>query len=156
MELTRKGIQVLLTQRADNLRNHPGQIAFPGGKMDLSDDSIVQTALRETEEEVGLKAASLNILGQLGDYFTTSGFCVSPVVAEVTTLTPMIICYEEVESVHWVPLNYLLDPQNFEFKEQVIEGTHRTFFEIRYQDLHIWGVTAGIFYGLYKTLDLAR
>jgi len=146
------GIQVLLTQRADHLRNHPGQISFPGGKMDQCDDNIIQTALRETEEEVGLKAVNLNILGQLGDYFTTSGFCVSPVVAEVTKLTPMMICYDEVESAHWVPLNYLLDPKNFEFKQKVIENTHRTFFEIRYQDLHIWGVTAGIFYGLYKTL----
>lgn len=147
-----QGVQVLLTQRSANLRNHPGQIAFPGGKMDDTDNSVIHTALREAEEEVGLAAKHLNVIGQLGDYFTTSGFCVSPVIAEVTKMKPMIICYDEVESIHWVPLNYLLDPSNFRFTEKTINNKRRGFFEINYQELHIWGVTAGIIYGLYTAL----
>ncbi|TBR41206.1 CoA pyrophosphatase [Marinomonas agarivorans] len=146
------GIQVLLTQRSEQLRHHPGQISFPGGKMDDEDNNVIHTALREAEEEVGLKAKNIQVIGQLGDYFTTSGFCVSPVVAQITNHKPMIICYEEVQSVHWVPLDYLLNPANFRFTEKVIDNKRRGFFEIHYQDLHIWGVTAGIIYGLYAAL----
>lgn len=152
LDTPNEGLQVLLTQRSQHLRQHPGQIAFPGGKMDDEDSTVIHTALREAEEEVGLKAKNIQVIGQLGHYFTTSGFCVSPVVAEVTNNKPMIICYEEVQSVHWVPLNYLLNPANFRFTERVIDNKRRGFFEVQYQDLHIWGVTAGILYGLYTAL----
>ena len=150
------GLQVLLTQRAKHMRNHPGQIAFPGGQMDDTDPSVIATALRETEEEVGLKPQNFNVIGQLGDYFTTSGFCVSPVIAEVTKLTPIMICYDEVESAYWVPLDYLLNPQNFSFEHRELANKTRGFFEIDYENIHIWGVTAGILYCLYQALISER
>ncbi|KJZ14454.1 MAG: CoA pyrophosphatase [Marinomonas sp.] len=146
------GLQVLLTQRAKHMRNHPGQIAFPGGQMDATDATVIATALRETEEEVGLKPQNFNVIGQLGDYFTTSGFCVSPVIAEVTKLTPIMICYDEVESAYWVPLDYLLNPKNFKFEHRILADKPRGFFEVTYENIHIWGVTAGILYCLYQAL----
>ena len=145
-------LYVLLTQRAKHMRNHPGQIAFPGGQYDDTDSSIVQTALRETEEEVGLAADCFNLLGELGDYLTISGYCVRPILAEITKSPKLTLCYDEVESVHWVPLNYLLTPANYRFQERMVSNTPRAFFEIQYQDITIWGVTAGILYGLYQVL----
>lgn len=147
------GIQVLLTQRSEHLRHHPGQIAFPGGKQEPQDDTLIHTALREAEEEVGLKTEQIDVLGQLGTYFTTSGFSVCPVIAQMSREKPLMLCYDEVESIHWVPLTYMLDPKNFNFKQKIIDGALRDFFEIHYQDLHIWGLTAAIFYGLYQALS---
>lgn len=145
-------LYVLLTQRALHMRNHPGQIAFPGGKHDSDDTSIQYTALRETLEEVGLAPDCFDLLGELGEYCTISGFCIKPIVAEMTRRSELSLCEEEVKSVHWVPLNYLLNPQNYRFRTKQLDKRSRGYFEIKYQDIHIWGVTAGILFGLYQTL----
>ncbi|MBJ7550642.1 NUDIX hydrolase [Marinomonas ostreistagni] len=146
-------LKVLLTQRSLNMRNHPGQIAFPGGKHDPGDASIQYTALRETLEEVGLSPDCFDLLGELGEYCSVSGFCIKPVVAEMTRMSELSLCEEEVEQAHWVPLNHLLDPQNFRYVEREIGNVKRGFFEIIYEDLKIWGVTAGIIFGLYKAIE---
>lgn len=145
-------LYVLLTQRALHMRNHPGQIAFPGGKHDPEDASIQYTALRETLEEVGLSPDCFDLLGELGEYCTTSGYCIKPIVAEMTRRSELSLCEDEVKSVHWVPLRYLLTPQNYRFQKNKIDPLSLGFFEIDYQDIRIWGVTAGILYGLYQTL----
>ncbi|MBJ7539109.1 NUDIX hydrolase [Marinomonas transparens] len=145
-------LYVLLTQRALHMRNHPGQIAFPGGKHDPDDASIQYTALRETLEEVGLAPDCFDLLGELGEYCTISGFCIKPIIAEMTRRSELSLCEEEVKSVHWVPLKHLLDPRNYRFKETKLNKATRGYFEVEYQDIRIWGVTAGILFGLYQTL----
>ncbi|MCZ2722888.1 CoA pyrophosphatase [Marinomonas sp. 15G1-11] len=146
-------LHILLTQRAKHLRNHPGQIAFPGGQYDDVDTDLIQTALRETHEEVGLPPNCFQLIGELGDYLTISGFCVKPIIAEVTTLQDMTLALDEVESAHWVPLDYLLTPTNYKFTRRNLSDIHTGYFEIQYQDITIWGVTAGILYELYQALD---
>lgn len=146
------GLQVLLTQRAKHMRNHPGQIALPGGQMDPEDQNVIHTALRETEEEVGLAPDRFNLLGELGDYFTISGFRVKPVIAEVQQPSPLVLCQEEVEAVYWIPLDYLLTPAHYRFQERMLGQQKRGYFEVEYENVRIWGVTAGIFYGLYNAL----
>lgn len=146
-------LQVLVTQRALHMRNHPGQIAFPGGKHDPDDASIQYTALRETLEEIGLAPDCFDLIGELGEYCSISGYCIKPIVAEMTRLSEMSLCEDEVESVHWVPLDYLLDPSNYRFKTKKLGKVTRGFFEVTYQDIRIWGVTAGILFGLYQTLS---
>ena len=135
------------------MRNHPGQIAFPGGKHDPEDASIQYTALRETLEEVGLSPDCFDLLGELGEYCSVSGFCIKPVVAEMTRMSELSLCEEEVEQAHWVPLHHLLDPRNFRYVEREIGNVKRGYFEILYGDLRIWGVTAGIIYGLYQAIE---
>lgn len=146
-------LHVLLTQRAKHLRNHPGQMAFPGGQHDKEDSSLIQTAFRETHEEIGLSPDCFQLVGELGDYLTISGFCVKPVIAEVTDLQTLILSRDEVESTHWVPLDYLLTPTNYSFTRKNLSDIHTGYFEVKYQDITIWGLTAGILYGLYKALD---
>lgn len=148
-----KQLKVLLTQRSLNMRNHPGQIAFPGGKHDPEDASIQYTALRETLEEVGLAPDCFELLGELGEYCSISGYCIKPVVAEMTRMSELSLSIAEVERVHWVPLNHLLDPQNFRYVEREIGNMKRSYFEIVYHDLRIWGVTAGIIFGLYQAIE---
>lgn len=145
-------LHVLLTQRAKHMRNHPGQIAFPGGQHDSDDPNLIHTAFRETEEEVGLAPDCFQLIGELGDYLTISGYCVKPVIAEVVRLPELTLCDDEVESVHWVPLDFLLTPSNYRFQERRQSNTRRGYFEIDYQDITIWGVTAGILYGLYQII----
>ncbi|RDL43930.1 CoA pyrophosphatase [Marinomonas piezotolerans] len=146
-------LKVLLTQRSLNMRNHPGQIAFPGGKHDTEDSSIQYTALRETLEEVGLAPDCFELLGELGEYCSISGFCIKPVVAEMIRTSELSLSEAEVESVHWVPLYHLLDPNNFKYIERTIGKITRGYFEIHYEDLRIWGVTAGIIFGLYQAIE---
>lgn len=145
-------LYVLFTKRALHMRNHPGQIAFPGGKHDPDDASIQYTALRETLEEVGLEPDCFDLLGELGEFCTLSGFCIKPIVAEMTRKSELSLCEDEVKSVHWVPLSYLLTPENYQFKKKKLDPTSSGYFEIQYQDIRIWGVTAGILFGLYQTL----
>ncbi|MFD1384765.1 CoA pyrophosphatase [Rhodanobacter aciditrophus] len=146
-------LKVLLTQRSLNMRNHPGQIAFPGGKHDPEDASIQYTALRETLEEVGLAPDCFELIGELGEYCSISGYCIKPVVAEMTRMSELSLSEAEVECVHWVPLNHLLNPQNFQYIERKIGNITRGYFEVRYHDLRIWGVTAGIIFGLYQAIE---
>ncbi|MCB5161339.1 NUDIX hydrolase [Marinomonas algarum] len=143
---------VLFTQRALHMRNHPGQMAFPGGKHDPEDASMEYTALRETLEEVGLSPDCFDLLGELGEYCTISGYCVKPIVAEMTTRRELCLCEDEVHSVHWIPLRYLLTPSNYCFTEKKVGAITRSFLEIEYHGIRIWGVTAGILYGFYQTL----
>lgn len=147
-----QNLQVILTRRAEHLRHHPGQISFPGGSKEPNDVSASATALRETHEEIGVSPEQVQILGQLGDYYTVSGYRVTPIVGLIAQQPELILDPNEVCETLTVPLNFLMDPTNFSLCETLYEGEKRHYYSAHYQDHHIWGVTAGIIMALYETL----
>lgn len=146
------GPSVLLTQRNAQLKDHPGQISFPGGRVEPEDASPAHTALREAEEEIGLARDRVEILGYLPEYRTVTGFRVTPVVAFVTP--PFTLCPEpgEVESVFEVPLAFLMDSANHQHHSVVYRGKPRQYVAMPYGDRFIWGATAGIILTLSRAL----
>ena len=147
-----EGVTVLLTRRADTLRNHTGQVAFPGGRCDPG-ELPWETALREAQEEIGLDPGHVTIAGLSSGYQTRTGYDVTPVVAFVRpgfTLTPSPA---EVADVFETPFAFLMDPNNHErrFMEQGA-GIRRYFYAMTYDERLIWGVTAGILRVLYERL----
>jgi 8-oxo-dGTP pyrophosphatase MutT (NUDIX family) len=147
-----EGATVLLTERATGLRQHSGQIAFPGGKIDAADDGALGAALREAEEEIGLAASHVLPLGFLGPYFSTTGFRITPVVAMVAPDAPLALNAGEVAAVFETPLSFLMDPGNHQTHSREFKGADRRFFAMPYGDHYIWGVTAGIIRMLWLRL----
>lgn len=142
--------QVLLTQRTSTLSKHAGQIAFPGGTVDPADGSPRMTALRETEEEIGLTEASIDVLGYLDCYRTGTGYVITPVVALVEPGFTLTLNPREVESSFEVPLAFLFNPANHAIDRRLIQGRERLFHAMSYQDRYIWGATAGIIRNMYE------
>lgn len=147
------GETVLLTQRTAHLRDHAGQISFPGGRVEADDPSPVHTALRETEEEIGLAREHVEILGFLPEYHTGTGFRVTPVVALLTPPFELAPDPFEVAEVFEVPLAFLLDPANHKRHSLHYRGALRHFFAMPYGDYFIWGATAGMIMSLYRALE---
>lgn len=145
---------VLLTQRNPDLKDHPGQISFPGGRVEPQDVSPAATALREAEEEVGLDPARVEVVGYLPVYRTVTGFCVTPVVAIVKPPVDLRPDPGEVADVFEVPLSFLLDSANHQRCTTQFEGRQRDFYAVPYGDRYIWGATAGIILGLARLLSL--
>ena len=143
---------VLLTRRTDHLHHHPGQISFPGGRVEDADTSPIDTALRETEEEIGLDRRHIELIGTLPDYLTGTGFRVTPVVGLVTPPFELTLDAFEVAEAFEVPLSHFLDPENHEEHSIVHEGRLRSFHAMPYQGYFIWGATAGIIMSLYRVL----
>jgi len=143
---------VLLTRRTDHLHHHPGQISFPGGRVEQGDASSIETALRETEEEIGLHRRHVELLGALPDYLTGTGFRVTPVVGLVTPPFELTLDAFEVAEAFEVPLSHFLDPANHQEHSIVHEGRVRRFHAMPYHDYFIWGATAGIIMSLYRLL----
>lgn len=143
---------VLLTQRTAHLRDHAGQISFPGGRVEPEDGNPAETALRETEEEIGLSRRHIDIVGYLPDYLTGTGFRVTPVVAWVSPPFSLIPDTFEVADVFEVPLAFLLDKGNHQPMAIYIGGRRRAFFSMPYEDRFIWGATAGIIRSLHDRL----
>ena len=146
------GITVLLTQRTGHLKSHAGQVSFPGGKTEPHDDSSEDTALRESEEEIGLRREHVEIVGRLGGRTTGSGFHVTPVVGLIRPEIELVPDPGEVESIFEVPLPFVLDPGNHKFETRLIEGLERQFYVMPYGDFYIWGLTARILVALSNTL----
>lgn len=150
---TAAGFSVLLTQRTADLKHHAGQIAFPGGRLEPCDTNAIDCALRETEEEVGLTRASVEILGQLDPYVTITGYDVTPVVGAVTppvTLSPDPV---EVAHVFEVPLDFLMDPTNHQRVEREANGIKRAYYAMPYGPHYIWGATAGMILNMFEVLS---
>ncbi|HQU78982.1 MAG TPA: CoA pyrophosphatase [Azonexus sp.] len=148
------GQTVLLTQRTAHLKDHAGQISFPGGRVEAEDESPIHTALRETEEEIGLAREHVEVLGFLPEYRTGTGFRVTPVVALVTPPFELALDPFEVAEAFEVPLAFLLDPANHKRHSLHYRGALRHFFAMPYGDYFIWGATAGMIRSLTERLGL--
>ncbi len=146
------GATILLTQRTAHLRDHAGQVSFPGGRSEESDASPEATALREAEEEVGLDPAQVEILGRLPEYRTGTGFVVTPVVGFVTPPLNLKLDDFEVAEVFEPPLEFLLDRANHQRHKIEARGAIREFWAMPWQGYYIWGATAGMLVSLCSVL----
>jgi 8-oxo-dGTP pyrophosphatase MutT (NUDIX family) len=145
---------LILTRRTQSMRQHSGQVAFPGGAVDAEDASAEAAALREAYEEIGLEAGFVETIGRLPAYLTTTGFCITPVVALVQPDYALTINREEVDAAFEVPFAFVMNPDNHKRESRVWEGRERFYYSMPYLEHHIWGVTAGILRVLYERLHL--
>ncbi len=140
----RDGLTMLFTERSADLKDHPGQVSFPGGRIEAGDDGPVAAAIREAEEEVGMKSGLISVAGRLEDFLTVTGFLVTPVVAFVGREYHPVGDGREVAEVFEVPLQYLLDENNVRMTWRERLGTRIRVYEIDYDGHRIWGATASI------------
>ena len=143
---------VLLTQRSAHLPDHAGQVSFPGGKIDQSDASPLDSALREAEEEIGLDRGHVEPLGYLDLYMTTLGYRIVPVVARVTPGFALTLNTSEVDATFEVPLAFLMDQNNVQRHSRDWQGMTRHYYAITFGERYIWGVTAGILRNLHERI----
>ena len=148
----RDPLTVMLTQRSHDMPSHPGQISFPGGKMETCDATPVDCALREAHEEVGLPATSVEALGFLDSYRTGTGFQISPVVAFVRPGFEVVLDPREVLEVFEVPLPFLMDEANHQKHVREWRGRERSFYAMPYEGRYIWGATAGMLKNMQQRL----
>ncbi len=146
------GMTVLLTQRTAHLSAHAGQISFPGGRFEAGDGTPENTALRETEEEIGLTRAHIEVLGRLSVRETGTGYRVVPVVGVITPPFSVAPDPHEVAEVFEVPLSFVLDPANHRFETRIMSGVQRQFYSVLYGDYYIWGLTARLLVNLSQRL----
>lgn len=140
---------VILTQRSDALPRHPGQIAFPGGKIDAGDPTPLDAALRETEEEIGLAREFIEVLGYLDPYETGTGYRILPVVGLIRHGFTLVPEPGEVAAIFEVPLAFLMTPENHQRHSREFSGVMRHFHAMEYDNRFIWGATAGILKNFY-------
>jgi 8-oxo-dGTP pyrophosphatase MutT (NUDIX family) len=146
---------VLLTQRSAHLADHAGQIAFPGGKIEATDVSPLDTALREAEEEIGLDRGFVDPIGYLDLYATGFGFRILPTVARVKPGFKLSINRGEVDDAFEVPLSFLMNPANHQLHSKEFRGMERSYYAMPYAERYIWGATAGILRVLYERICLS-
>ena len=147
-----QGASVLLTLRTDHLRDHAGQVSFPGGRVEPQDQGPEETALRETEEEVGLARQYIEVIGELDMYETRTGFRITPIVGVVEPGFELKFDEFEVAEAFEVPLGFVLDPANHERRSLVWRGARRHFYAVSYEGRLIWGATAGMLVNLSRRL----
>jgi 8-oxo-dGTP pyrophosphatase MutT (NUDIX family) len=145
-------LKILLTQRTAHLHDHPGQISFPGGRSDPQDSSAIDTALREAEEEIGLPASRVEVLGSLPHYLTITGYQVTPVVSLVDAGHVYEPDEFEVADIFEVPMEYLMNPHHHEQRMWQSPQGYRRFYAMPYENKFIWGATAGMLRNLYHFL----
>jgi 8-oxo-dGTP pyrophosphatase MutT (NUDIX family) len=143
---------VILTQRPQTMRKHPGQVAFPGGRVDATDADVIAAALREAEEEVSLPPSLVRIIGTTDVYRTITDYEITPVIAVTPPGIVLVPNDDEVAAIFEVPLAYLLDPGNHEVRQVNYDGLDREYFEIHWQDRRIWGATAAMIVNLSRRL----
>jgi 8-oxo-dGTP pyrophosphatase MutT (NUDIX family) len=143
---------VILTQRPATMRDHPGQVAFPGGKIDHG-ESPLDAALREAEEELGMARDTVRIIGPTDRYITGTGFDITPVLAAIPPDLPLEAEPREVESWFEAPLSLLMDKRNWQKNSAFYRGAQREYYELDYQGYRVWGVTAGIIINLAERLQ---
>jgi 8-oxo-dGTP pyrophosphatase MutT (NUDIX family) len=149
-------LYVILTQRTDEVEHHKGQVSFPGGTKDSNDATIIDTALRETEEEIGLKQNSMEVLGLLDDFQTPSGFCMTPVVACIKSLPEFLMNKAEVSEVFDVPLDFFLDSENVRIEHHERLGKMTDIYFYEYEKYEIWGATAAILHNFLNSFIVGQ
>lgn len=147
---------MIFTQRSAGLRTHGGQVAFPGGRLDPEDADAVAAALREAEEEIALPRDQVEILGRSDIFRTGTGFAIEPIVGIIPPDLPLLPGAGEVDAIFEVPLDFLLDPANRDYKTVDWEGGKRSYYEYLWQDRRIWGVTAAILVNLARRIEAVR
>src|SRR5690606_3246418 len=147
-----EGPTVLFTLRAAHLNDHAGQISFPGGRVETEDSSPVDTALRDTEEEVGLARRHVEVLGRLPEYHTGTGFRVTPVVGLIAPPFDVMPEPLEVAEVFEVPMTFLMNARHHQRRTAEFQTGRRTFYVMPYERFFIWGATAGMLRNLFHFL----
>jgi 8-oxo-dGTP pyrophosphatase MutT (NUDIX family) len=152
IQATPSGWELILTKRSSALKHHPGQIAFPGGKVDLDDADAIAAALREAEEEIGLPRQMVDVMGTLPSHETVTGFRITPVIGSlVQSFTPRPEA-GEVDEVFSVPFAHVTDAANFQVQSRIWRGQRRYYYTVPYGPYYIWGATARILRGLAERL----
>ena len=144
---------LILTQRPETMRRHPGQVAFPGGRVDPEDLDVIEAALREAEEEIALPRDAVAVIDTINRYRTVTGYEITPVVGVVAPDLPLVPHDREVAAVFEVPLDILLDPANHAERTVMFEGRTRTYIEMIWNDRRIWGATAAMLVNLSARLQ---
>ena len=147
---------VILTERPETMRTHPGQISFPGGRIDPGDEGPVAAALREAEEEIALPRHSVDIIGIADVYRTVTGFEVTPIVGVVPPGLDLVPRPGEVAAMFEAPLHFLLDPRHQTVRTATWRGRERRYYEIDYEGRRIWGATAAMIVNLSRRLEWER
>ncbi|MEQ8315446.1 MAG: CoA pyrophosphatase [Gammaproteobacteria bacterium] len=148
--------QVVLTVRSENLKSHAGQISLPGGSMEPQDKNEIDTALRESHEEIGLHPKQVEVVGQLGELALPSGFRVKPVVGIIENDLDFVACPIEVADIFTVPLDLILDPDAYRHTSMRFKDQQRAIVELHFEDYRIWGATAAILYHLAMVANDTR
>lgn len=152
----RESLTVLFTRRTAHLRAHSGQISFPGGRVEPQDASPAQTALRETQEEIGIAPEQIELIGALPEYHTRTGYRISPMVGVISPPFTVQADAQEVDAVFEVPLSFLLDPRNHQRHRRAFQGRMISYFAMPYGEHYIWGATAAMLVNLYRQLVFAE
>lgn len=147
------GLRVILTRRADHLRKHAGQVAFPGGGLEAGDASLLHAALREAEEEIGLLAAQVEVIGQIDGHETGTGFAITPFVGFVDAAFVPRPDPQEVAEVFEPPLDFLMAPANRKRESRWFQGSERFFYAMPWEGRYIWGATARMLVGLSERIE---
>ena len=145
---------VILTQRPRGMRDHPGQVAFPGGKLDPGEDAVT-AALREADEELALPPAAVRVIGTSDEYQTGTGFLVTPVIGVIPPDLPLAPSPSEVEAWFEAPLELLLTRANWRSRDVHWNGKSRRYYEMDFEGFRIWGVTAAIILNLARRIDVS-
>src|ERR1043166_3835128 len=148
-----EGLTMLFTVRSSEMRSHRGQISFPGGRREDADASAASAALREAHEEVGLDPGSVEVIGYLDDYPTITRYLVTPVVGLISGAPALTPHAREVAEVFEVPLDVVLEPNNYERKAFSRNGVNVPFHELNYRGYRIWGATAGMLWNLVQKVS---
>ena len=149
----KEDLEILLTKRSINLRNHPGQIAFPGGKKEECDSNHMETALREAEEEIGLKTSHVEVISSLPTHKTATGFTIKPYIGLVRKPFKKTLQWGEVDEVFTIPFDHILNRKNFSIQTRKWNGIERRYYIVPFGPYYIWGATARILLNLSEALN---